>query len=93
MIEKDNAKDLTLVYLDVWKYSSDPLKRWILLETERQLEEQEILTSYQYESRNLSSHLEFEEAWEEKGEIQPRYDMLLKYLPIATSISGILCWP
>src|SRR5712692_5855527 len=90
IVERDNANCLTLVYLDVWKYSLDPLKRWILLETERQLEDQGIVTAYEYENRTLGSHLEYEEAWEEKGEVQLRYDVLWKYLPIATSISTIL---
>src|SRR5258707_68007 len=44
LVEGGKTKFLTLVYLDVWKYSSDPLKRWILLETERQLEDQGIVT-------------------------------------------------
>lgn len=70
LVERDNAGSLTLVYLDVWKYSSDPLKRWILLETERQLTAKKFLESYQYDNRPLQSHLEFEEALEEKGRIE-----------------------
>jgi len=91
IVERENTNSLTLVYLDVWKYSSDPLKRWILLETERQLEDQGIITAYKYQNRTLASHLEYEEAWEEKGEVQLRYDLLWKYLPLLTSISTILC--
>jgi hypothetical protein len=55
------ADDIFVVYLDVWKYSSDPLKRWILLETERQLTSQGVISNYKYENRTLQSHLEFEE--------------------------------
>jgi hypothetical protein len=91
LVEEDKTKFLTLVYLDVWKYSSDPLKRWILLETERQLEDQGIVTDYQYQNRTLASHLEYEEAWEEKGQVQLRYDLLTKYAPTITAVSAILC--
>src|SRR5262245_39844265 len=37
------------VYLDIWKFVSDPLKRWVLLETERQLVEQKILSDYNFQ--------------------------------------------
>jgi len=92
LIEEENHSRLTTVYLDVWKYSSDPLKRWILLETERQLEDQEAVLEYQYDNRTLASHLEYEEAWEETGEVQVRYDLLWKYLPLATSITTLVCF-
>src|SRR5713101_2424690 len=70
LITEDDPQSIGFVYLDVWKYSSDPLKRWILLETERQLINQEILENYEFEGRDLQSHLEFEEKWEEKSPLQ-----------------------
>lgn len=70
LVIQDKPQALGFVYLDVWKYSSDPLKRWILFETERQLEDQEILRQSTFEGRGLQSHLEFEEKWEEKGPLQ-----------------------
>jgi hypothetical protein len=91
IVQRDKTNLLTLVYLDVWKYSADPLKRWILLETERQLEDQGIIADYEYQNRTLASHLEYEEAWEEKGQVQLRYDLLTKYSTLLTSISAILC--
>ncbi len=53
------------VYLDVWKYSNEPLKRWILLETHRALTAQGAITDYKFSGRSLQSHLEFEESWED----------------------------
>lgn len=69
-VERSNSNSPVLVYLDVWKYSSDPLKRWILLETERQLNEKKLLEAYRYENRPLQSHLEFEEELEQKDRIE-----------------------
>ena len=50
------------VYLDVWKYSRDPVRRWVLSQMETQLG----LDDYTYEDRSLQSHLEFEEELETK---------------------------
>lgn len=69
-VERNNSNSPALVYLDVWKYSSDPLKRWVLLETERQLNEKKLLEGYRYENRPLQSHLEFEEELEQKDRIE-----------------------
>src|SRR6266446_1586141 len=70
LVTQGKPQSLGFVYLDVWKYSSDPLKRWILLETEKQLEDQEILKDYTFEGRALQNHLEFEEKWEDKSPLQ-----------------------
>jgi hypothetical protein len=70
LVTQDKPQSLGFVYLDVWKYSSDPLKRWILLETEKQLEDQGILDDYTFEGRGLQNHLEFEEKWEDKSPLQ-----------------------
>jgi hypothetical protein len=67
-ILEDNPRLLGYVYLDVWKYVSDPLKRWILLETARQLADQSVLSKeYHFEGRSLESHLEFEQQWHEES--------------------------
>jgi KAP family P-loop domain len=69
-ISADKPRKVGYVYLDVWKYVSDPLKRWILLETERQLQEQALLPAdYKFNGRSLESYLEFEEQWEEEGQL------------------------
>jgi len=66
IISKDLQSKLKVIYLDVWKYSSDPLKRWILLETARQLTKNGLLKEqYKYQGRSLQSHLEFEEYLED----------------------------
>src|SRR6266478_6385421 len=70
------GKDIAVVYLDVWKYSSDPLKRWILLETTRQLAQQGIVQEYKYEGRSLQSHLEFEEQVEDESKIRIDFRVL-----------------
>ncbi len=57
------------VYLDVWKYSNEPLKRWILIETCKSLSDQEAITNYQLGGRSLQSHLEFEESWEDRDKL------------------------
>lgn len=68
-ISEAEPRSLGYVYLDVWKFASDPLKRWILLETERQLKEQGGLgDNYSFNGRSLESYLEFEEQWTEKSE-------------------------
>jgi hypothetical protein len=65
---EEQPRQLGYVYLDVWKYVSDPLKRWILLETARQLADQGLLSKeYCYEGRTLESHLEFEQQWHEES--------------------------
>ncbi|HXF12694.1 MAG TPA: P-loop NTPase fold protein [Terriglobales bacterium] len=66
--EEDNG--LAVIYLDVWRYSADPLKRWILLETERQLANHKLLTTYRFEDRTLQSHLEFEEELEDENHLE-----------------------
>src|SRR5207248_3528052 len=66
----NKEKDLAVVYLDVWKYSSDPLKRWVLLESERQLRDQLSIPEYKYQGRNLQSHLEFEEQTEDETKVK-----------------------
>lgn len=67
-ISSDSPRKIGYVYLDVWKYVSDPLKRWVLLETERQLQEEELLpTDYMFNGRSLESYLEFEEQWKEES--------------------------
>jgi len=88
-ISGTEPRSLGYVYLDVWKYASDPLKRWILLETERQLKEQGGLSEkYTFKGRSLESHLEFEEQWTEKGEpllgavLSPRAQTLLWILTL-----------
>src|SRR5579863_5864191 len=70
IIAKDPTKTLSLIYLDVWKYSSDPLKRWVLLETERQLTDQKLLDDYKFQNRSMQSHLEFEEELEDKDKLE-----------------------
>jgi hypothetical protein len=77
------TKDVAVVYLDVWKYSSDPLKRWILLETARQLERQDKVSNYKYEGRSLQSHLEFEEQVEDESKVKVS-------LKVAGWLTGIL---
>jgi KAP family P-loop domain len=61
LVEADSGNQIQVIYLDVWKYASDPLKRWILLETERQLTDPGLLREYRYQDRSLQSHLEFDE--------------------------------
>lgn len=70
------GKDVAVIYLDVWKYSSDPLKRWILLETARQLAQQNIVSDYKYEDRTLQSHLEFEEQAEDESKVKTDFKIL-----------------
>jgi KAP-like P-loop domain-containing protein len=70
LITENEPQSIGFVYLDVWKYAADPLKRWILFETERQLTSQEILENYTFEGRDLQSHLEFEEKWEDTSPLQ-----------------------
>ncbi|HXC31280.1 MAG TPA: P-loop NTPase fold protein [Verrucomicrobiae bacterium] len=70
IVAANGQSALTIVYLDVWKYSSDPLKRWILLETERQLTKLRLLNGYKFQGRTMQSHLEFEESLEDKDRIE-----------------------
>jgi hypothetical protein len=83
-------KGIAVVYLDVWKYSSDPLKRWILLETSRQLEKQEILVAYKYEDRTLQSHLEFEEQVEDENKVTVDYRLLTRFVIVIVAFLAIL---
>lgn len=59
------------LYFDVWKFSKEPLKRWILLEMEKQLaEKDDNFKEYKFESRSLKSHLEYEEEWQDETELK-----------------------
>lgn len=77
--------DLFYVYLDVWKYTNDPLKRWILLETHKSLTEQGAITDCLPGGRTLQSHLEFEEAWEDKDKLNVNFQAL-RWLALAVVI-------
>ena len=83
-------KGIAVVYLDLWKYSSDPLKRWILLETSRQLEKQKILNAYKYQDRTLQSHLEFEEQVEDENKVAVDYKLLTRFVVIIVAFLAIL---
>ncbi len=55
------------VYLDVWKYSKEPLKKWLLFEFQEQISQFiPQFKDYKYEGRDLRSHFEYEETWEEE---------------------------
>jgi hypothetical protein len=94
LVSKDRGSSLTVIYLDVWKYSSDPLKRWILLETERQLAKQELLKNYEFQGRSMQSHLEFEEDIEDKDrlEIDFRNFKRLTILLALTIALSVVAW-
>jgi KAP family P-loop domain len=49
LIQNLAAKDTNVhyVYLDVWKYSNEPLKRWILIETCNSLTAQGAISKYE----------------------------------------------
>jgi hypothetical protein len=83
-------KDIAVIYLDVWKYSSDPLKRWILLETCRQLQCQGTLKDYKYQDRTLQSHLEFEEQVQDENKIKLDYKYLFRYVGILAAFIVIV---
>lgn len=92
IIAKDPTQALSLIYLDVWKYSADPLKRWVLLETERQLADQKLLQEYSFQNRSLQSHLEFEEELEEKDKLEidfKNFGLILGVLLAVLILSGI----
>ncbi len=62
----DGKKHL-FVYLDVWKYSKEPLKKWLLFEFQEQITQFiPEFAEYKYEGRDLKSHFEYEETWEEE---------------------------
>jgi hypothetical protein len=65
VIESQKHKYL---YLDVWQFTHEPLKRWILFEIERQLKEQQSkpFISYVYDKKSLQENLEFSESHEEQ---------------------------
>jgi hypothetical protein len=87
------SASLSVIYLDVWKYSSDPLKRWILFETSAQLEQQHLLTNYRFENRSLQSHLEFDEQTEDSSRIVIDFKalgLLLTLLIVLIALSVIL---
>lgn len=67
LVAKDN--NVHYVYLDVWKYSNEPLKRWILIETCNSLTQQGAISGYELGGRSLQSHLEFEESWEDRDRV------------------------
>jgi hypothetical protein len=71
------TKGIAVVYLDVWKYSSDPLKRWILLETEAQLRKSGAIGDYKFQNRSLQSHLEFEEQAEDESRVKVDFKTLV----------------
>ncbi len=75
LVQELSAKDKTVhyVYLDVWKYSNEPLKRWVLFETERSLTKQGVISDYKFGGRSLQSHLEFEESWEDQDKVKVNY--------------------
>jgi hypothetical protein len=80
--------DLSLIYLDVWKYSSDPLKRWVLIETERQLTALGLIDKdYVFEDRSLQSHLEFDEQLEDKSTIKIEFRNIGLVLLFATLVT------
>jgi hypothetical protein len=69
----ESDSNVHYVYLDVWKYSDEPLKRWILLETHRSLTEQKVISNYEFGGRSLQSHLEFEESWEDRDKVSVNF--------------------
>ena len=75
LVQRQSASDPTVhyVYLDVWKYSNEPLKRWILLETHRALTDQGAIPDYKFGGRSLQSHLEFEESWEDHDRLSVNF--------------------
>jgi hypothetical protein len=84
-------KGISSIYLDVWKYSSDPLKRWILLESTRQLAEQKAVVNYKYQNRSLQSHLEFEEQMEDETKVRLDRKVIGVLLAIlASAVAAIL---
>ena len=91
-ISSDTSRRVGYVYLDVWKYVSDPLKRWVLLETERQLQDERLLPAdYTFKGRSLESYLEFEEQWKEesRAKIDPVLAAgLLRWFAVLTIITG-----
>lgn len=88
----EKASDIFVVYLDVWKYSSDPLKRWILLETERQLTGRKVIEAYKFQGRTLQSHLEFEEHAEDETKIAVDRNVIavLVAMVVVAAISVVL---
>jgi KAP family P-loop domain len=85
------------VYLDVWKYSDDPLKRWILLETCRSLVEQKAIEDYQIGGRSLQSHLEFEESWQDREKLKISFQAIrwlgLSVIVLVAVFVGLLFLP
>jgi KAP family P-loop domain len=75
LVQGQSASDPSVhyVYLDVWKYSNEPLKRWILLETHRALSDQGAIPDYKFGGRSLQSHLEFEESWEDHDRLSVNF--------------------
>ncbi len=62
-----SGKKHLFVYLDVWKYSKEPLKKWLLFEFQEQITQFiPEFKGYKYEGRDLKSHFEYEETWEEE---------------------------
>ncbi|MGD0158575.1 MAG: P-loop NTPase fold protein [Terracidiphilus sp.] len=75
LVQRQSASDpgVHYIYLDVWKYSNEPLKRWILLETHRALTDQRAIPDYKFGGRSLQSHLEFEESWEDHDRLSVNF--------------------
>lgn len=77
------------VYLDVWKYSSDPLKRWILFETLRSLQAQKAFENYDFDGRSLQSHLEFEESWQDRDQVKVNFDAIQWIVYLTAVVLGL----
>jgi KAP family P-loop domain len=94
LVDLDTNHTLSVIYLDVWKYSSDPLKRWILLETERQLTAARLVTGYTFQGRTLQSHLEFEEELEDKNRLEIDFKNFGLVLAIALvgAVAAFVVW-
>jgi hypothetical protein len=89
LVIEEEPQSLGFVYLDVWKYSADPLKRWILLETQQQLENQNILHEYRFGGRDLQSHLEFEEQWKDETPLRLNLATITKLGSVLTLLSAL----
>ncbi|MFN8522995.1 MAG: P-loop NTPase fold protein [Chloroflexota bacterium] len=72
------------IYLDVWKFARDPVKRWVLLETERQLG----LENFRFEGRSLKSLLESDYSITE--ELAPRWSIPAWLSPLLLIVSTII---
>ena len=81
------------VYLDVWKYSKEPLKKWLLFEFQDQITKFiPEFADYKYEGRDLRSHFEYEETWEEekKTKINKGIVKTLFAIGVVSALIGII---